>query len=220
MGLLHVVSGPDHLAAVAPLSLQRHRPAWEAGLRWGTGHGLGVALVALLLLGLRESLPIEALSAWSERMVGILLLAVGVWAIRQGLKVQVHVHRHVHDDAEHEHFHFHGPGHVHATAPEAAPPQPHGHGHAALGIGALHGLAGSSHFLGVLPTLAFPSLASATGYIAGFACGTVLAMTAFSSLLGWASHRWASGPSKAYRGLLYASGSAALGVGAWWLWAV
>lgn len=220
VGLLHVVSGPDHLAAVAPLSLQRHRPAWQAGLRWGLGHGLGVGCVALLMLGLREALPLEALSSWSERLVGVLLLAVGAWAIRQGLKVQVHVHRHAHDGTEHEHVHFHTPAHAHPEAEGAGTPSSrHGHGHAALGIGALHGLAGSSHFLGVLPTLGFPDLASALGYIGGFGMGTVVAMTAFSALVGWACRRWASGPSRAYRGLLYASGSAALGVGGWWLWA-
>jgi len=224
VGLLHVVSGPDHLAAVAPLSLQRHRPAWQAGLRWGLGHGLGVGLVALLMLGLRETLPVEALSSWSERLVGVLLLVVGLWAIRQGLKVQVHVHRHAHDGSEHEHVHFHPPAHAHGHAPAddvgGAPGLPrHRHGHAALGIGALHGLAGSSHFLGVLPTLAFPDLASATGYIIGFGAGTVVAMTAFSSLLGWVTRRWASGPSRTYQSLLYASGSAAMAVGGWWLWA-
>lgn len=231
VGLLHVVSGPDHLAAVAPLSLQRHRPAWQAGLRWGLGHGLGVGLVALLLLGLREALPLEALSSWSERLVGVLLLAVGVWAIRQGLKVQVHVHRHAHDGSEHEHVHVHAPAHAHpephpdhaeplhpGSPPSDASRPRHRHGHAALGIGALHGLAGSSHFLGVLPTLALPDIASATAYIGGFGLGTVVAMTAFSAFIGWACRRWAAGPSRAYRGLLYASGSAALGVGGWWLW--
>lgn len=188
-------------------------------MRWGMGHGLGVAMVALLLLGFREAFPIEAVSSWSERMVGVLLLAVGVWAIRKGLKVQVHAHRHVHDDAEHEHFHFHGPGHAHSPAPHSTAVPAHGHNHAALGIGALHGLAGSSHFFGVLPILAIRDVPAAISYIAGFACGTILAMGAFTALLGWASQRWASGPSIAYRRLLYASGSAALGVGAWWLWA-
>jgi len=36
-GLIHVLSGPDHLAAVAPLAGGRGR-AWRAGFLWGLGH--------------------------------------------------------------------------------------------------------------------------------------------------------------------------------------
>ena len=41
--------------------------------------------------------------------------------------------------------------------------------HAALAVGTLHGAAGSSHILGVLPGLAQPSPAASVGYLAGFA---------------------------------------------------
>lgn len=96
-GLAHVVSGPDHLAAVAPLAVREHRRSWRTGLRWGMGHSAGVGLVALMLFAIRESLPVEAISAWSERLVGVMLIGVGIWALRRGLKVEVHAHRHEHD---------------------------------------------------------------------------------------------------------------------------
>ena len=37
-GLIHVFSGPDHLAAIAPLAMKRQGRAWITGLRWGGGH--------------------------------------------------------------------------------------------------------------------------------------------------------------------------------------
>ena len=46
-GLIHVLSGPDHLAAVAPLANDRSR-AWRTGFLWGLGHSGGVFAVALL----------------------------------------------------------------------------------------------------------------------------------------------------------------------------
>ena len=49
-GLLHVFSGPDHLAAVAPLVADTERGRWRTGLQWGVGHTVGVLLIALLLL--------------------------------------------------------------------------------------------------------------------------------------------------------------------------
>jgi hypothetical protein len=186
-GLVHVVSGPDHLAAVAPLAVREHRDSWRSGARWGIGHSAGVALVGVLGFALRESLPLDRISAWSERLVGVMLIGIGLWALRRVLQVEVHAHRHEHGGSEHDHVHFHGPGHEHAAP--AAHGAGKGHPHAAFGIGTLHGLAGSSHFLGVLPTLALPDWMSAGGYLLGFAGGTVLAMAGFSAFLGMLG-RW------------------------------
>lgn len=80
-GLLHVFSGPDHLAAVAPLAADGDRNHWRTGLQWGVGHTAGVLLIATLLLLIREQLPLDAISAYSERIVGVALIAVGVWGI-------------------------------------------------------------------------------------------------------------------------------------------
>ncbi len=211
-GLLHVLSGPDHLAAVAPLAVRGHRRAWVAGLRWGLGHSAGVTLVGLLALAAREVIPVEGISSWSERMVGVLLIGIGVWSVRKALQVEVHAHTHVHDGNQHEHVHYHSPTHRHGSATAR-----HVHAHAAFGIGTLHGLAGSSHFLGVLPSLALPTAAQRVAYLLAFAVGTVLAMTGFASLLGAVSVRWGLNHRRAYRGLMFACAAAAFGVGGWWI---
>lgn len=80
-GLLHVFSGPDHLAAVAPLTADSDRPTWRTGLQWGAGHTAGVLVIAALLLLMREQLPLDAIAAYSERLVGVALIAVGCWGI-------------------------------------------------------------------------------------------------------------------------------------------
>ena len=41
-GFLHVLTGPDHLAAVAPSAALRGMDAWRSGLRWRIGHSSGV----------------------------------------------------------------------------------------------------------------------------------------------------------------------------------
>ena len=94
-GLLHVVSGPDHLAAVAPLAVDSERKHWKTGLQWGVGHTAGVLLIALLLLLLRARLPLEAISAYSERLVGLSLILVGVWAAWRAMRPGAgHAHSH------------------------------------------------------------------------------------------------------------------------------
>ena len=172
-GIVHVWSGPDHLAAIAPLAVRVPRRAWLPGARWGFGHSAGVGVIGLLSLWLRDWLPVDLLSAWGERLVGVMLFGIGLWALRRALKHNVHAHEHEHDGQAHVHFHTHSHGKNHNQN------DAHHHGHAAFGIGILHGLAGSSHFLGVLPILAFPTRTQALAYLAAFGVGTVLSMASW-----------------------------------------
>jgi ABC-type nickel/cobalt efflux system permease component RcnA len=209
-GAIHVWSGPDHLAAIGPLAItQRHRP-WLVGVRWGIGHSTGVALVGALALLLREVLPIERISAVGERLVGVLLIGIGLWALQRALRSRLHAHRHVHEGAEHAHAHLHVQG-----AHDA--PAAHLHTHAAVGIGVLHGLAGSSHFIGVLPALAFPTLAQAATYVGSYAAGTIASMAVFAGLMGALAARPAFDGPRAYRALMSSTAVAAIVVGGVWL---
>ncbi|MBI5774034.1 MAG: sulfite exporter TauE/SafE family protein [Verrucomicrobia bacterium] len=214
-GTLHVVSGPDHLAAIAPLAADQRRGAWRTGLRWGLGHASGVVAVGMVSLLLREVFPLEKFSAGSEQLVGVVLIGIGLWGLRRVFRARVHTHEHQHDGRPHTHLHVHGRA-AHG-AHEAASAAPHAHTHAAFAVGALHGLAGSAHFLGVLPALAFSSGTDAVTYLACYGAGTVLAMSLFSSLVGWMSGAFAGrdgGPQRALMGLCSVF---ALVVGGFWL---
>jgi hypothetical protein len=204
-GLFHVLAGPDHLAAVAPLAVADRRRGWVAGWTWGVGHASGVVAVAALGVLLRDLLPpIEVISAWSERLVGVALIAVGLWALRRSARLAPHPH--VHGSVLHDHLHVQaGPGWMRRI----------GHAHASFCLGVLHGIAGSSHFLGVLPALALPTRAAALTYIAAFGVGTVLAMTAFAALTGFiAGGRLAAA---AHRAMMVTAALVAIVVGGYWL---
>jgi hypothetical protein len=204
-GLFHVLSGPDHLAAVAPLAVQDGRRGWLSGWTWGLGHASGVVVVALLAIALRDLLPpIDAISAWSERLVGVALIGIGLWALRRSMRIQPRPHRH--GDVAHDHLHVQaGPTWVRRL----------GHAHASFCLGILHGVAGSSHFLGVLPALALPTRGAAVSYIVAFGVGTVIAMTAFAAVIGSVGgHRHGA---SLYKGMLRAAAMLAIGVGAFWL---
>lgn len=183
-GLLHVVSGPDHLAAIAPLATSADRRPWRTGLAWGLGHTAGVLAIGALLIIVRGLLPIDAISHYSERLVGGALLLVGAWGFMRARASRPHVH---------------------ARAGASA------------AMGALHGLAGSSHLFGVLPALALPTQFAAFVYLGGFAIGAVVAMTAFSAGLGALAIFAAARGINAYRGMLYACSVSALVVGGFWL---
>jgi len=206
-GLVHVFSGPDHLAAIAPLAIKRQRGAWITGLRWGAGHASGVAFVGILSLLLRGLLPVDLISNWSDRLVGALLIGIGLWTLRKALLI--HTHAHEHEGESHEHIHIHSRNGAHAV-------KRHVHTHAAFGIGTLHGLSGSSHFLAIIPALAMPSSALAIVYLGCYGLGTVLAMILFASVINSLSARFA-GTAKIYRGVLFACSGRAVTVGCIWM---
>jgi len=196
-GLLHVFMGPDHLAALAPLSLRAGRRAWAVGLRWGLGHASGVLVVAAVAFGLRQVVHLEAISGWGERLVGATLIVLGVWGLRSLFRERLHAHPHHHEDGDHVHFHVHRSGEAHDA------PRAHVHVHTAFWVGTLHGLAGTAHLVGILPSLAMPTARETAGYLGAFGVGTLLAMTAFAVVLGWLSerglgvYRWALGTASA-----------------------
>jgi hypothetical protein len=210
-GMLHVWSGPDHLAAIAPLAVRGRKRAWVSGTRWGLGHSAGVAVVGLLSLWLRDLLPVDLLSSWGERLVGVMLFGIGLWGLRKAFSTAVHAHEHEHDGQRHVHVHVH----THKVPHQRT--EAHYHAHAAFGIGILHGLAGSSHFLGILPVLAFPTTAQAVTYLLAFGAGTVASMAAFSSVVGVLASRYSIGSGVAYRRLMSVCSVAAIGVGCFWL---
>jgi hypothetical protein len=209
MGLVHVFSGPDHLAAIAPLAMKRERGAWLTGLRWGMGHASGVIFVGILSLILRGLLPVDLISSWSDRLVGTMLIGIGLWTLRKAMLI--HTHAHDHDGEAHEHVHVHG-----RKAAKTHAVKKHLHTHAAFGIGTLHGLSGSSHFLAIIPALAMPSTALAIVYLACYGVGTVLAMMMFATAINSFSMRFA-GTAKVYRGFMFACSGLAVVVGCVWM---
>ena len=211
-GLIHVLTGPDHLAAIAPLAISSRRGAWRAGVRWGLGHSGGVLVVAGVALAMRGLLVAHSVSAWGERVVGVALVGIGLWGLRKAFfSPRLHAHEHNHDGQPHVHLH------VHAAAVEHKTPSAHAHSHAAFGMGILHGVAGGSHFLGVLPALALPTLAASAFYLLGFASGTVAAMGIFAAAMGWFSGSAAERGDRAFRGLLGGSAAATVAVGVFWI---
>jgi hypothetical protein len=199
-GGLHVFSGVDHLAALAPAAVENPSNAARTGMYWGFGHGVGVLIIGGIGLILRDFVDLEAWSGWAEFLVGFLLLGIGIWAIVRSRTVDIHGHEHTHDDTAHQHLHAHDPG-------------DQSHHHAALGVGIFHGMAGGGHLFGVLPALALPT-SQAIMYLLAYLVASVLAMGAFAYGVGVLAAR--SGTVWVKR-LMQGSGVLAVVVGLVWI---
>lgn len=212
-GLIHVWSGMDHLAALTPLSFGKGRHAAMTGASWGLGHSAGVVAVALAGVALKSAINVHEFSSFAERLVGLVLIALGVWGIRKALRMHLHAHAHTHDGKAHSHLHTHADGHE-----RPAGSMPHRHTHAAVAVGTLHGFAGAGHFLAVLPAIGLQTWAQSLSYLGTFALGTVIGMSGFAALIGWSSLRaQLQGGEQLARHLMLGAGSLTVTVGMAWI---
>ncbi len=217
--MLHVISGPDHLAAVTPLVIEAKKKAWKIGLFWGFGHISGMLLIGVLFLIFKEYIPINKISEHSEQLVGIVLIGIGIWSFyRIFRRRKKHKHPHIHSE-EKPYIHIHTHGHKDKSH--------HHHSHnkkvsqnifSSFGIGLLHGLAGIAHFLLFLPVLGFESKSDGLQYVLGFGIGTILAMTAYAFALGKLSNISKQQHDEVFfKGIRLAGGSFAIIIGIYWL---
>jgi ABC-type nickel/cobalt efflux system permease component RcnA len=130
-GLKHATE-VDHVVAISTI-VSRHKNIFHSalvGALWGAGHTASLLIVAAIVLSLRIAIP-EAVSGWLELGVAIMIIFLGISALRRALRenAHVHVHQHNHDGLAHTHIHFH----EHETGHVPARQSQHSHALSRLG---------------------------------------------------------------------------------------
>ncbi len=217
LGLRHALDA-DHVAAVAALTESGGglRRAVANGLSWGIGHALTIGLAGGAAILLRSAFP-ERLALAFEFAAALMLIVLGVVALRGALRDRLHVHAHRHDGVPHAHLHFHAV--PHDAGAEAA----HRHPHPVrltlrpFLVGTVHGLAGSAA-LAILVLATMPTALAGCIYLVVFGAGTMVGMALMSLVLGAPfviAERRAAGLTRALRGL---AGFGSLAVGLLLAW--
>ncbi len=85
----------DHLAAISDITaVQRN---WKSGLRLGMTYALGhacmVGVLGVMVLSFHMGLP-ESLDHWTERLIGLTLIVLGIGVVAGILRKDAHGHRH------------------------------------------------------------------------------------------------------------------------------
>lgn len=187
IGMAHALEA-DHLAAVSAMlnGKSSRRSMIARGAVWGLGHTLSLFVVCsvVVLFGLTITGQAEA---GIELAVGLMIVFLGarvLWKLRRD---KVHLHVHGHDGQQHIHLHSHSADPV----PHAASKHDHRHPARAhlgvLGVGMMHGAAGSAGLL-VLTVAATDSLTQALGYFAVFGLGSIIGMTGLTAVASYPLH--------------------------------
>ncbi len=154
LGGVHILSAPDHLAAIVPLSLMDKKRSWRIGLLWGIGHLIGLLGLGVLLYYFKSLVNLEALTHYGMLYIAILLLFVGGWIIYKSKNTYL-----------------------------LQTPKAHGHlSKITIGTGIVHGFAGFSHIYTLAPTLSMNDVAFFS-YFGGFALGSIVSVVFFTYLL-------------------------------------
>ena len=203
-GFIHVISGADHLIAMAPAAINNPQKALKNSFSWGLGHSSGVLLLAFLAIFIKDIASLNKFSNIAEFLVGISLLIVGVFAIKNSLQLSIHSHAHNHGNGiAHRHFHLHVKEQRNKNK----------HSHALTGLGLLHGIAGGSHFLAVLPALALP-LTSACLYLISYLIGSLTSMNLFTCLISFTTFK---ASQKFIKKLIAVAGGVSFSLGLFWI---
>ncbi|MCR9093888.1 MAG: sulfite exporter TauE/SafE family protein [bacterium] len=210
LGLVHAFDA-DHVMALSVLASEpdERRGGLRAGLRWALGHGAVLLAIGALLFVFGWALP-EAGRVAAERLVGVVMIGLGLAVFWRLARRDTHLHFHRHDGIP-PHAHWH----VHAARSPHPGPEAHQHEHTASLVGALHGLAGSAPVLALLPASARSPLAG-LAYLLLFSLGVGLAMALASGLLGTLVSNLARRQQRrALQGLRAASGAGSIAIGGW-----
>lgn len=85
----------DHLAAISDITAMQR--SWRNGLRLGMtyalGHAVTVAALGIAVLELHLGLP-GGLDHWTERLIGLTLIVLGIGVVAGILRKDAHGHRH------------------------------------------------------------------------------------------------------------------------------
>lgn len=211
LGLRHA-SDPDHLVAVTSLVAADggdRRRATRLGLWWGAGHAAVLLLLGLPLIAVKGRMP-SWLETSAEKLVGVVILALAARVLVKWLRGDYRAGRHdgpARPGRPHRHLrrgHSHAHAHEHVRTPRQA-----------LGIGVVHGLAGTGAVV-LLLVAALPTRWEAAAALAVFAPMSVLSMAMCTSAFAWALTRPVLEP--VYRTVLIpAFGLFALMFGTWYV---
>jgi len=91
LGIVHVMTGPDHLSALSTLSVGKPlKVAFGLGVRWGCGHSFGLLIVAIVFFAVGRSVNLDQMAYYADLFVGIFMVVLGAWYMLKAFRERMH----------------------------------------------------------------------------------------------------------------------------------
>lgn len=82
LGMVHVLTGPDHLSALAAMAAGGSWKAFALGIRWGCGHSLGLLIMTGIFFAAGQTIDLDAVGGYLNYVVGVFMIALGIWTAK------------------------------------------------------------------------------------------------------------------------------------------
>lgn len=216
LGLMHAID-LDHVMAAS--TYVSGRPAVAAavgyGIRWGLGHSVAVLIAGLLVLAFGITID-PRFERLAEGAVGVMLIALGGFALKALRNLHLHGPP---SHGDHVHLHTHRAAdpkrHDHPHEPKAS--EAHHHPRRPLLVGLMHGIAGGSGAIAILPVTLISDWRVGIAYLVIFCLGVTVGMVLFAFGLA-AAVRHATGRSLRWgRAIGLAFALASIATGLFWI---
>mmetsp|Transcript_4081 Transcript_4081/g.15103 ORF Transcript_4081/g.15103 Transcript_4081/m.15103 type:complete len:340 (-) Transcript_4081:129-1148(-) len=79
LGIVHVLSGPDHISAMVTLSAGGSFRAFWKGVQWGLGHSGGLLLMFGVFRIFDEKIDFDQVGQYADIIVGLLMILLGTY---------------------------------------------------------------------------------------------------------------------------------------------
>lgn len=176
LGLIHALDA-DHIMAISSLSNRDNKylnsrnrvDTLRFCAQWALGHGGVLCMLGGLVFFLGAHIP-ESLSFIAEKLIGLILLFLGIWILWQLYQQKIGISAHSHN----------GISHVHLTTQTNKKK----HDHSPVLVGITHGLAGSAPVLALIPTANHGQPWQGFLYLLCFSAGVLCTMLIFGLAYG------------------------------------
>ena len=100
LGVIHVLTGPDHVSAIVTLSVGGSFRAFWLGVRWGLGHSVGLLLMysAFVEFGSSALQGNSTIAVLAHATVGVFMIVLGITGCNSAFKqvIRLYIHMCVH----------------------------------------------------------------------------------------------------------------------------
>lgn len=195
LGIQHSFE-PDHVAAVSVLSVGKDRKAklrqvmWKSS-QWALGHSITLILLSIGALLLKSVLP-AGISAVAEWFIGPMMIWIGLNSLRLAFK-----------------------GDRQQPAPIVGVAKKHSFISYSLGIGMLHGMAGTGAACTLALTMAANDSLTALWIIICQSAAILLTMTAYGYLLSLSFSHFERQSNSFFKWIMGAVGFFSIAIGLW-----
>lgn len=188
-GTLHILTGPDHIAAMVTISANKGYKAFLIGVQWGFGHSIGLLIIFAILLTIDDNILEKTYVA--EWIVGFFLIFLGflgyyrtykyykqktiiyniqeettaIVPYQEQAKYKIYINKYKNYINKYKYL-------------------LDKHKILSLITGILHGLAGPGGVLGVLPAILLNDKEKSAAYLGTFCTIGIITMGTFSALWG------------------------------------